>query len=115
MKLDKDTYLLTLDLFIRRATSPNFKTEQLPQLATEAIRQSVAFHAQWDSMLAQVKAAGNQAVENAKPAAVQPLPRKGENDRQSIAKTPPKPLRAKLPAARAKAPAKPLKRKKAKR
>jgi hypothetical protein len=67
-------------------------------------------------MLAQVKAAGNQAVENAKPAAVQPLPRKGEGDRQSIAKTPPKPLRAKASAKRLKAPVKPLKAKrKAKR
>ena len=114
MKLDKDTYLLTLDLFIRRATSPNFKTEQLPQMATEAIRQSVAFHAQWDSMLAQVKAAGNQAVENAKPAAVQPLPRKSDNARQTIAKTPPKPLRAKASAKSVKAAVKPL-RVKAKR
>jgi hypothetical protein len=113
MKLDKDTYLLSLDLFIRRATTPTFKPEQLGSLATEAIRQSVAFHNQWDAMLAQVKTASTQAVESAKPAA-QPLPRKGENDRQSIAKAPAKPLRAKAPAKAIKAPAKPL-RAKAKR
>src|SRR5258708_36109986 len=109
MKLDKDTYLLSLDLFIRRATVPGFKVEQLGQLATDAIQQSVAYHNQWDAMLAQVKTASKQAVEDAKPAPpVQPLPRKGDNARQSIAKTPPKPLRAKAPSKAIKAPAKPL-------
>jgi hypothetical protein len=115
MKLDKDTYLLSLDLFIRRATMPTFKPEQLGQLATEAIRQSVAFHNQWDAMLQQVKTASTQAVESAKPTPpVQPLPRKGDNARQTIAKAPPKPLRAKVSAKRAKAPVKPLRAKLAK-
>jgi hypothetical protein len=115
MKLDKDTYLLSLDLFIRRATTPTFKADQLAQLATECIRQSVAFHAQWSAMEEQVRAASTQAVEAAKPT-VQPLPRKGDGEREKLPKAPVKPLRAKAPAKRKKAPAKALKAKrKAKR
>jgi hypothetical protein len=113
MKLDKDTYLLAQDLFIRHATAPTFKGNNLPQLATDCIRQANAFMDQWDAMQKQVAAAATQAVENARPV-IQPLPRKGDAERQTLSKAPAKPLRAKASAKREKTPAKPL-RKKAKK
>jgi len=114
MKLDKDTYLLALDLFIRLVTREDYKGDD-GKTALDCIRRSLGFHNQWEAMVDQSKAAAAQAVANHKPVApppaVQPLPRKGDNARQTIAKAPAKPLRAKAPAKRNKAPAKPLRAK----
>jgi len=119
MKLDKDTYLLAEDLFIRLTTREDYKGDD-GKTAVDCIRRSMGFHIQWEAMVEQSKSAAATAVANHKPVAppppVQPLPRKGDNARQTIAKTPAKPLRAKLPKAKKKAPAKALKAKrKAKR
>jgi hypothetical protein len=118
MKLDKDTYLLAEDIFIRLVTRQDYKGDD-GKTAVDCIRRSLVFHNQWEAMVDQSKAAAAAAVANHKPVAepvVQPLPRKGDNARQTIAKAPPKPLRAKLPAKRTKTPAKALKaQRKAKR
>jgi cell division protein FtsN len=115
MKLDKDTYLLAQDLFIRLVTNPSYEGNDA-QTAVSCIRQANAFFAQWDAMQEQVKAAATQAVETAKPAAVQPLPRKPNGEREKLSKAPAKQLRGKVPKAWSKKPAKALKAKrKAKR
>jgi hypothetical protein len=118
MKLDKDTYLLSLDLFIRLVTREDYKGDD-GKTAVDCIKRSLLFHNQWEAMVEQSKAAAAQAVANHKPVApppaVQPLPRKNDNARQTIAKAPPKPLRAKVPAKRTKTPAKALKKRRAKR
>ena len=62
---------------------------------------------QWLHMTAGLAA---QAMEEAKPV-VQPLPRKGDNERQKLEKAPVKPLRAKASAKHSKRSAKPLKAK----
>jgi len=115
MKLDKDTYLLALDLFIRLVTREDYKGDD-GKTAVACIQRSLGFHSQWESIVDQAKNASAAAVANHKavatpPPAAQPLPRKGDNTRQTIAKAPAKPLRAKLPAKRSKTPAKPLRRK----
>jgi hypothetical protein len=106
MKLDKDTYLLAEDLFIRLVTREDYKGDD-GKTAVDCIRRSLVFHTQWEAIVDQSKAAAAAAVANHKPvappAAVQPLPRKADNARQTIAKAPPKALRAKAPAKRAKA------------
>jgi len=109
MKLDKDTYLLSQDLYIRFVTAPNYEGND-SQTAVNCIRQANAFFDQWEAMQLQLSAAAAQAMEEAKPV-VQPLPRKGDNERQKLEKAPVKPLRAKASAKHSKRSAKPLKAK----
>ena len=95
MKLDKDTYHLAQDIYLRAVTNPGYKNNDA-QTATNSIRQSVTFFGQWEATQAQVSAAASQAVEASKPVIVPPKPAKPANgERQKLAKAPAKPLRVK--------------------
>jgi hypothetical protein len=104
MKLDKDTYHLAQDIYLRAVTNPGYKNNDA-QTATNSIRQAVAFFGQWEATQAQVSAAATQAVETTRAVIVPPKPAakptNGGNDRQKL-KPAPKPLRvkAKKPAAK---------------
>jgi hypothetical protein len=108
MKLDKDTYHLAQDIYLRAVTNPNYKGGSESQTAKNSIQQSVTFFGQWESTQAQVSAAATQAVETTRPVIVPPKPVTkpanggSGNDRQKLSKAPPKPLRvkAKKPAAK---------------
>jgi len=102
MKLDKDTYHLAQDIYLRAITNPNYKGSDA-QTAKNSIQQSVTFFGQWEATQAQVTAAATQAVEATRPVIVPPKPAKpanGGNDRQKLSKAPAKPLRVKKPAAK---------------
>ena len=125
MKLDKDTYLMAQDLFIRLVTVPSFKGNHA-QIAVDCIKQADSFFNQWRAMEDQLRMAAAQAMVDVKPTepkpepkpTIQPLPRKGNGEREKLQKTPAKPLRAKARAKRTKTPVKPLRvkaKKKAKR
>jgi hypothetical protein len=78
-----------------------------------AIRSSVLFFEQYRAMEAQISAAANHAVENAKP--IEPLAsgiKKANGERQKLPEAPKKELRGKLPAKAKKQPVKPLRVKK---
>jgi hypothetical protein len=117
MKLDKDTYLLAQDIYLRNVTNPNYKGDNAKS-AVEAIRSSVTFFSQWEAMQAQVAAAANHVVENSTPAPVESLPsgiKKANGERQKLSEAPKKELRGKLPAKATKTPVKALRVKKASR
>jgi hypothetical protein len=98
MKLDKDTYHLAQDIYLRAVTNPNYKGGSEAQTAKNSIQQSVTFFGQWEATQAQVSAAASQAVETTKPVIVPPKPAAkpaNGNDRQKLAKAPAKPLRVK--------------------
>jgi hypothetical protein len=112
MKLDKEVYLLSMDIYIRLITLPSYKGNDA-QTATTAIKQAVTYIDQWDAMQRQVATAATQAVEQAKP-----LPSKVANGERTkstkvipivapvkelrakakVVKSPPKQLRAKAKA-----------------
>jgi pyrroloquinoline quinone (PQQ) biosynthesis protein C len=95
MKLDKDTYLLAQDIYLRNVTNPNYKGDNAKS-AVEAIRSSVTFFSQWEAMQAQVAAAANHVVENSTPAPVESLSsgiKKANGERQKLSEAPKKELR----------------------
>jgi len=110
MKLDKDTYLLAQDIYLRTVTNPGYKGND-QQTAVESIRHSVAFFTQWEAMQAQVSAAANDVIENAKPESLASGIKKANGDRQKLSEAPKKELRGKLPAKREKTPIKQLRAK----
>ena len=110
MKLDKDTYLLAQDIYLRTVTNPGYKGN-VQQTAVESIRHSVAFFSQWEAMQAQVTAAANHVVENAKPEPLASGIKKANGARQKLSEAPKKELRGKASAKREKTPIKQLRAK----
>lgn len=109
MKLDKDTYLLAQDVYLRTITNPNYKGND-QQTAVQAIKSSVTFFGQWEAMQAQVAAAANNVVSNATPApepeSLKEAIKKANGERQKLSHAPVKELRSKASSKAPKAPAK---------
>jgi hypothetical protein len=117
MKLDKDTYLLAQDIYLRAVTNPAYKGND-SQTAVSAIRSSVVFFEQWDAMEAQVKVAANNALQDAKPIKVESLSagiKKANGERQKLPEAPAPKQHRKASAKARKTPVKPLRKRKGKR
>ena len=117
MKLDKDTYLLAQDIYLRSVTNPQYKASD-QQTAVQAIKSAVCFFGQWEAMQLQVQATANNVVSSATPApAPEPLKegiKKANGDRQRLSEAPKKELRAKASRKATKAPVKALRARKPK-
>jgi hypothetical protein len=103
MKLDKETYLLSMDIYIRLITLPSYKGND-SQTATTSIRQAVTYLDQWEAMQRQVATAATEAV-------AKPLPTKANGERSKSSKVIPIPAPVKELRKRAKAPVKQLRAK----